>query len=583
MKRLLSLVLSGLLCISLCACSSDPRQKEIDYIVSLLEEENYDMAIYVIEGLRNLGSASPTDPTQSQAPEYAGAHPGNRQIMEPELEGTDMHFIMDLFNDSQEVLTLKRLEILDEHNGGPLELVAVFEGDDLRNVGLDGLVLEYDCGTLWEDWHPVVEGFSFRLYRFVFINSQGEEIPMEYPFSLPAVASSDMPAGPQEESWNFNILLENTTDSQLRLVGLEIHDLLSGAPAREPFLWDESSLTNIGLGEVVLQPGQTLQWGDGHPVVDFFDFREYRFIFVDPNGKESVQSFPFDLTQMPTTGNKNMNYAGDPGQDLLTLRHEASFCVEVAPGVYWVNASSLGRSGYSNQEIHHMLPCTPDEKQSQIHVLYEALQLYQVGGFYASDDNIRIREGSIHWEHHKPGYHAVRTNTGCCATDSNWLNYLLRNEYEEIGFIATSQRDGSGHVYNYIFHEGYYYFIDLTHYRTDWIATAIESGDLADYRRSDMILGNIHKAKSVQDYVNYVQSTFSDPPGLMFQYRADDCLAIDSVVSDSGITITYEKADGVDIRVIFDDPNDCLFFDLAPAPQIRPDYAKHPDFDFFSV
>ena len=194
--------------------------------------------------------------------------------------------------------------------------------------------------------------------------------------------------------------------------------------------------------------------------------------------------------------------------------------------------------------------------------------------------NIRITEGSIHWEHHKPGYDAVRTNTGCCATDSNWLRYILDGDYDEIGYIATSQRDGSGHIYNYIKLDGWYYFIDLTHYRTDWVATAPETGNLEDYQRSDRVLGNIHKVRDVMDYVNYVQDAFSNPPGLMFFYTAENCLALDSVGSSTGITITYETVHGVDVQVVFDDPGDRLYYTFTSSPWKRADFSVADSFDF---
>ena len=141
-----------------------------------------------------------------------------------------------------------------------------------------------------------------------------------------------------------------------------------------------------------------------------------------------------------------------------------------------------------------------------------------------------------------------------------------------MGFIATSQRDGSGHIYNYIKHDGWYYFMDLTHYRTDWIATAVESGDINDYYATDFILGNIHKAKTVEAYVNYVQSTFGDPPGLMFRYTAENCLAVTSMPENGGINIVYEDDPNVELNVIFDDPNDQLGLTLAPPPTNRPTY-----------
>ena len=187
---------------------------------------------------------------------------------------------------------------------------------------------------------------------------------------------------------------------------------------------------------------------DGHPATTEFNCREYRFHFVDPKGQQQTMSFRFDELDRQY---EPIDYSGDRGQDLKTLRHDADFELEVYPGVYWVPANALGSSRYTNADIYQMLDASPEDKQQLISTLYEALQLYQIGNFTSSDDNIRIFENGINWEHHKPGYYAVLSNSGCCATDSNWLRYILSSDYEQVGYLATSQRDGGGHVYNYIF------------------------------------------------------------------------------------------------------------------------------------
>ena len=201
-----------------------------------------------------------------------------------------------------------------------------------------------------------------------------------------------------------------------------------------------------------------------------------------------------------------------------------------------------------------------------------------MGNFTPSDDNVRIFENGIDWEHHKPGYHAVRTNTGCCATDSNWLRYILDGDYEEVGFIATSQHDGSGHVYNYILQDGWYYIIDLTHYHAGGsiMDTAPEDGKLTSYYATDYVLGNIHAVEDINDYVIYVQQTFSDPPGLMLQYTAENVLAVDSLRGDSGVQIVYEDAQGLPIRIIYDIPEDALTFARAESPTKLPDWNSLP-------
>jgi len=554
MKRIIALILVLMMCISMCACSNSKEDK-LENIIALLEDGEYDMAISAIEDLKISEGI----------------------LLRPESNGTDWHCIMRLGNSGTEAITLVRLEIIDKYNGSPTGDPFVFDQERLGDIGLNDLVLAPGENRAWDDWHPIVDHFDFREYRFVFVKADGSEVVLSFPFDLSGYdipQGGEMPAG----DWSFNIRLENSGNDALTLESLQIIDKMDDMPFGE-FFFAGTDLQNIGLYGLVLLPGDSFMWGDGHPVVSEFNFREYIFTFRNEQGEAVVMSFPYDLTQMPQNGGA-ADYSQDEGQDLLTLRHEASFEIEVAPGVFWVPASVLGGSRYTNAQIYGMLIGSPEAKQEQIATLYEALQLYQVGNFYSSDDNERIFENGVNWEHHKPGYDAVRTNTGCCATDSNWLNFILRGDYEEVGYMATSQRDGSGHIFNYIKHDGWYYFVDLTHYRTDWIATAVESGDINDYYSSDFIAGNVHKTESVQAYVDYIQNEYSDPPGLMFLYTAENCLAIDGVPGDGGVTIIYEKKDGVTVEIVYDDPDDQLYCEFVDPPQQYPDWSAIPDYNF---
>lgn len=158
------------------------------------------------------------------------------------------------------------------------------------------------------------------------------------------------------------------------------------------------------------------------------------------------------------------------------------------------------------------------------------------------------------------------------ATDSAWLRYLLDGDYDEIGYITTSQRDGSGHVYNYIQDGEWYYIIDLTHYRNDWIATIEENGDIDAYSRSDRVLGNIHRTKDLSSFVNYVQDAFNDPPGLMFRLTCEDVTPLDGVRSPDGVTIFHPESYEPYVACIFDDDTDDLTYAYAPDPTEAPEY-----------
>ena len=174
---------------------------------------------------------------------------------------------------------------------------------------------------------------------------------------------------------------------------------------------------------------------------------EILFVLQAASGETVRYSYIFELTENPAL---SVDYTNDSGKDLSLLRHNANYDIKVFDGVYWVPAVSLGESRYTNAEIAAMQKDSPEEKQAKIGTLYEALQLYQIGDFHSADDDVRISENGINWEFHTPGRNAVINNCGCCATDSAWLRYLLDGDYDEIGYITTSQRDGSGHVYNYI-------------------------------------------------------------------------------------------------------------------------------------
>jgi len=67
MKRILTIVISLLLCLALIACGAE-KNTEHEYILSLLEAGDYDMAILVIEGIRErelgprLAETTPAEP-----------------------------------------------------------------------------------------------------------------------------------------------------------------------------------------------------------------------------------------------------------------------------------------------------------------------------------------------------------------------------------------------------------------------------------------------------------------------------------------------------------------------------------------
>lgn len=241
--------------------------------------------------------------------------------------------------------------------------------------------------------------------------------------------------------------------------------------------------------------------------------------------------------------------AATPEYNTDNLRYDADFEVEVADGVWWVPARALGGSRYSNREIAAMVEHSPEEKQEEISTLYEAVQLFQISNFTYTGDNVDIWENKLKWTHCKPGYHSVRTNTGCCAADTSWLNYILSGDYEQLGVLTISVPDDDGHAINYIYHDGYYYFIDLVCYEAENIrAAAIETGNMSDYRNADPVSGSVHKVKNPEDFVKYYVDNAANPPALFMLYESENVLpeAIQTVKGQE--TIYFPE--GYDVKVM---------------------------------
>ena len=513
-------------------------------------------------------------------------------------DGACWHFEVNLKNESDKPVTVTKITIQDLCAGNDVYAPHVADMDALYNM----FDLTADPGETiqWVDDLPVVYCINGRRYTMELEDTAGNTFVRTYILTyslegyhdpkaenataLGTTAPEETVLRSPEDRWDYELWFRNDTGKTLHLVRMVTQNMAGDSPAGAPFIHNIETLRNLYIPQY-LAPGQVGSFADGHPYVDFMDSRSYTIVYADDDGTEYAADFHLLLSLAqyhPELEKTYPDFSGDNGKDNDTMRHDAAFSVKVADGVYWVPANALGSSSYTNAQIQSMLTDTPEEKQTKIDTLYEALQLYQIGGFYGSDDNVRIFENGYSWEHHKPGYDAVRTNHGCCASCTDWLNYILKDDYDEMGFIGTCSLTG-GHVFNYIKQDGWYYFVDLTKwYAENWNCNAVESGDLSDYAHSDRIYGNIHRAASLDAFVNYILDASGDPPGIIDTYRAADVAAMTEVwTADGGIQLIY--ADNVEITVLYDDPTDTLTYTFAAAPTKTKDWSRDEDFAFASM
>jgi hypothetical protein len=277
-------------------------------------------------------------------------------------------------------------------------------------------------------------------------------------------------------------------------------------------------------------------------------------------------------------------------KDTINLRNAAEFEIEVFPDVFWIPANMLGHTRYTEEDIKSILLLSPSEKQSKINNLYEAIQLYQASKFKGMIDNVRVLEEDtvILWVFHKTGFDSVRTNEGCCAADSNWLSYILDDNYDEIGCFCFCQSDGNGHITNYIKHNGWYYFLDMMMQRYDSVQdTVSENGDIDDYNKNYMS-AYIHKAKNFDAYIKYCLEKHDNPPILFYKTKKSECVSIGNeymweenqaikgwnLVQKSNKFLFYADS----IEILYSE-NDSVY-ELKDSKAVEPNWSSIKSFDF---
>ena len=375
--------------------------------------------------------------------------------------------------------------------------------------------------------------------------------------SFPAAYSDDRPLMNL-----YTIKMQETAGIGFLLEQILIYQVSANGNCYE----DDISAYYLPNGPVYIDPYESFSFKAGNPAGGSGRYLVIAAIGTDDNGHQlEFYGVLQRLNTLPEVVAENPRY------DTVNLRYEAAYEEEVADGVWWVPVRTLGDSRYTNREIAAIAQdCNPEEKQQKISTLYEAIQLFQISNFSTSMDNVRIREGNINWEHHKPGYHAVRTNTGCCAAVTSWLNYILSGDYEQTGQFSYSYPDGNGHVFNYIFQDGYYYFIDLTYFQTDFTDTRTESGSLSEYRNSAFISSYLHKAISPEAYVNYIVSSWDNPPPRFFIHEAQDVPPGDGLQVEGRMTAVYPE--GCNIRIIDGKRPQKLDVQFVTAPEKTPNW-----------
>lgn len=166
----------------------------------------------------------------------------------------------------------------------------------------------------------------------------------------------------------------------------------------------------------------------------------------------------------------------------------------------WVSYNHLGNPQYTKSEIAKLVNGTPEVKQQNINSIPDAIQLFIACNFIEVQDVNTILISNINWEIPLAGRNAVLSNKGCCSAAAAWINYILKDKFDEMGFIQII-RDQDGHVINYFKDEEWYYVFDIFPFIGKYqFGLCNQTGLLADFIKTKFITANLIKTCSLDSY-----------------------------------------------------------------------------------
>lgn len=103
-------------------------------------------------------------------------------------------------------------------------------------------------------------------------------------------------------------------------------------------------------------------------------------------------------------------------------------------GTYWVPVARAGTPDLTRNELIE-LRGKPEEAKRKIDVLFEALAFMNLA-IKTGHGNVKKQgKNRINWQYPKPAVLAIEEGEANCAASANVINYLLEDDYGDVGFF----------------------------------------------------------------------------------------------------------------------------------------------------
>ena len=155
---------------------------------------------------------------------------------------------------------------------------------------------------------------------------------------------------------------------------------------------------------------------------------------------------------------------------------------------------------------------------------------------------------------------------------------MLFDKYQEVGYISFSRPNGSGHVFNYILTEGWYYLYDLCPLTDRYINNVlIESGKMADFLKAKYVTGALLKCRQLESFALFykrlqLRGGFDH---LFFKHRSPEVGPI-SAIDKGGIT-TILMPENAGITPLLTPNTETIQSKFVSHPQSIPDWESRSE------
>ncbi len=206
--------------------------------------------------------------------------------------------------------------------------------------------------------------------------------------------------------------------------------------------------------------------------------------------------------------------------------------------------SSITGGKLTDQDIQSLIKASADTIQEKISTVEDLVKYMQKSGFYYYEKEGFVKD---YWTWGHSGNTVIDNNYGICCDIANMASYVLKDDYDDLGFIWVAGY-GVGHIFNYVKTNNKYYIFDLTNVSYDIHNNTVyfEADSLLDFQKA---IYNYMGSGGLGLVIAYPSHGFDAPA----QY-------ISNMKGGSLKNVTYGLASNVKATIIYNDPLDRLNF-----------------------